>query len=65
MSLGIAYSKIKLRNLVLINNDTYQRETLSERSIRQRQSFKFYLDIKINKHNNPEKNLAQKDRINI
>ena len=31
----IAYSKIKKRNLVLINNDTYQRETLSERPIRQ------------------------------
>ena len=26
----IAYSKIKKRNLVLINNATYQRETLSE-----------------------------------
>ena len=35
MRLTIAYSKIKKRNLVLINNDTYQRETLSERSIRQ------------------------------
>ena len=31
----IPYSKIKKRNLVLINNDTYQRETLSERPIRQ------------------------------
>ena len=31
----IAYSKIKKRNLVLINNDTHQRETLSERPIRQ------------------------------
>ena len=34
MPLTIAYSKIKKRNLVLINNDTYQRETLSERPIR-------------------------------
>ena len=31
----IAYSKIKKRNLVLINNATYQRETLSKRPIRQ------------------------------
>ena len=35
MRLTIAYSKIKKRNLVLINNDTYQRETLSVRPIRQ------------------------------
>ena len=35
MHLTIAYSKIKKRNLVLINNATYQRETLSERPIRQ------------------------------
>ena len=35
MCLTIAYSKIKKQNLVLINNDTYQRETLSERPIRQ------------------------------
>ena len=37
MRLTIAYSKIKRQNLVLINNDTYQieRETLSERPIRQ------------------------------
>ena len=44
MRLTIAYSKIKKRNLVLINNDTYQRETLSERPIRQplsMQDFKF------------------------
>ena len=34
MRLTIAYS-IKKRNLVLINNATYQRETLSERPIRQ------------------------------
>ena len=34
MSLTIAYSKIKKRNLVLINNDTHQRETVSERPIR-------------------------------
>ena len=33
MRLTIAYSKIKKRNLVLINNDIYQRETLSERPI--------------------------------
>ena len=35
MCLTIAYSKIKKQNLVLINNGTYQRETLSERPIRQ------------------------------
>ena len=35
MRLLIAYSKIKKRNLVLINNDTNQRETLSERPIGQ------------------------------
>ena len=35
MRLTIAYSKIKKRNLVLINNVTYQREKLSERPIRQ------------------------------
>ena len=35
MRLTIGYSKIKKRNLVLINNDTYQRETLLERPIRQ------------------------------
>ena len=35
MHLTIAYSKIKKQNLVLINNATYQRETLSERPIRQ------------------------------
>ena len=35
MRLTIAYSKIKKRNLVLINNATFQRETLSERPIRQ------------------------------
>ena len=34
MRLTIAYSKIKKRNLVLINNDTHQRETLSELPIR-------------------------------
>ena len=33
MRLTIAYSKIKNQNLVLINNDTYQRETLSERPL--------------------------------
>ena len=37
MHLTIAYSKTKKQNLVLINNATYQRETLSisERPIRQ------------------------------
>ena len=35
MHLTFAYFKIKKRNLVLINNDTYQRETVSERPIRQ------------------------------
>ena len=34
MRVIIAYSKIKKRNLVLINNATYQRETLSEQPIR-------------------------------
>ena len=35
MRLTIAHSKIKKRNLVLINNATYQRETLSELPTRQ------------------------------
>ena len=35
MRLTIAYSKIKKRNLVLINNATYRRETISARPIRQ------------------------------
>ena len=34
MRLTIAYSKIKKQNLLLINNDTHQRETLSEQPIR-------------------------------
>ena len=34
MRLTIAYSEIKKRNLVLINNDTHQRETVTERPIR-------------------------------
>ena len=34
MRFTIAYSKVKKRNLVLINNATYQRETVSERPIR-------------------------------
>ena len=35
MSLTIAYSKIKKkRNIVLVNNDTLQKETVSERPIR-------------------------------
>ena len=45
MRLTIAYSKIKKRNLVLINNGTHQRETLSQRPIRQKKvvnsKFKF------------------------
>ena len=40
MRLTIAYSKITKRNLVLINNATYQKETLSERPIRQPLSLK-------------------------
>ena len=35
MHLTTAYSKIKKQNLVLINNATYQRETLSEGPIQQ------------------------------
>ena len=35
MRLTIAYSKIKKLYLLLINNALYQRETLSERPIRQ------------------------------
>ena len=35
MRLTIAYSKMKKRNLMLVNNATYQRETLSELPIRQ------------------------------
>ena len=35
MRLTIPYSKIKKQNLVFIDNATYQRETLSERPIRQ------------------------------
>ena len=34
MRFTVAYSKIKKQNLVLINNDTHQRETVSERPIR-------------------------------
>ena len=53
MRLTSAYSKIKKRNLVLINDATYQRETLSERPIRQPlraqgvtiRNFKFHCDI--------------------
>ena len=45
MRLTIAYSKVKKRNLVLINNDTYQRETSSERPIRQPLN---KLDIQVN-----------------
>ena len=39
MRLTIAYSKIKKQNLVLINNATHQRETLSERPIRHAPSY--------------------------
>ena len=39
MRLTIAYSKIKKRNLVLIDNGTHQRGTVSERPIRQPLSF--------------------------
>ena len=42
MRFTIAYSKIKKRNLVLINNATYQRETLSEQPIRQPLKLKNY-----------------------
>ena len=35
MRLTIANSKIKKRNLVMLNNDTYQRETVSEQPVRQ------------------------------
>ena len=45
MRLTIAYSKIKKRNLVLINNDTYQREALSERPIRQPLMFVSFIGI--------------------
>ena len=44
MRLTIAYSKIKKRNLVLINNATYQRETLSERPIRQPLSKHYFFE---------------------
>ena len=43
MGLTIAYSKIKNRNLVFINNDTYQRETVSEQPIRQPLRLKYGL----------------------
>ena len=42
MRLTIAYFEIKKRNLVLINKVTYQRETLSERPIRQPLSTSHY-----------------------
>ena len=45
MRLTIAYSKIKKRNLVLIN-DTYQRETLSERPIRQPLIYSYFFKNK-------------------
>ena len=52
MRLTIAYSKIKKRNLVLINNDTYQRETLSERPIRQPLTASFtYFTVFVLHHN--------------
>ena len=40
MRLTIAYSKIRKQNLVLINNDTHQRETVSDRPIRPPLNFK-------------------------
>ena len=43
MRLTIAYSKIKKQNLVLINYDTHQRETLSERPIQLPLSTVLYL----------------------
>ena len=43
MRLTIAYSKIKKQNLVLIDNDTYQRETVSELPIRQPLMWRFSL----------------------
>ena len=46
MRLTIAYSKTKKRNLVLINNATHQRETLSERPIRQPLSEAFSYGIR-------------------
>ena len=49
MRLTIAYSKIKKRNLVLINNDTHQRETVSERPIRPPLSLRMLYDI-LNHH---------------
>ena len=49
MRLTIAYSKIKKGNLVLINNDTYQRETLSERPIRQPLILQFPERLYLNK----------------
>ena len=52
MRLTIAYSKIKKRNLVLINNATYQRETLSERPIRQLSRRSSDMLILIELHNN-------------
>ena len=47
MRLTIANSKIKKRNLVLINNDTHQRETLSERPIRPPLIFPFCVIAKM------------------
>ena len=53
MRLTIAYSKIKKRNLVLINNATYQRETLSEQPIRQPLKHAIYvLGYKLHFHHN-------------
>ena len=47
MRLTIAYSEMKKRNLVLTNNAAYQRETLSERPIRQplRQTYSYPLIV--------------------
>ena len=44
MRFTIVYSKIKKQNLVLINNDTYQRETVSERPIRSLMSCQWFTE---------------------
>ena len=55
---NIAYFKIKKRNLVLINNDTYQRETLSERPIRQPLTYLelglFFVSLKLVEYVSPK-----------
>ena len=44
MRLTIAYFRIKKRNLLLINNDTHQRETVSGRPIRPPLNFHYLPD---------------------